>query len=106
MIHGRQEHVFLRHQTHNLVRFMCERSPAASNEMLAQIRMQTPRVTFSGLMKLPQVHKLMCWSDLRALRDTGKVRFAAHSLLHHRATSLTSDQFHNDAEQCKRAIEF
>ena len=106
MIHGGQELVFLKNQTRDLVRFMCEQSPATSDDMLAQIRKQTSSVTCVDLMRLPQVHKLMSWSDLRALRDTGQARFAAHSLLHHRVTSLTSEEFNNDAGQCKRAIEF
>jgi peptidoglycan/xylan/chitin deacetylase (PgdA/CDA1 family) len=105
MIHGGQELVFLKHQVRDLVRFMCEQSPTATDDMLAQIRKQTSSITFADLTRLPQVHKLMSWSDLRALRDTGQARFAAHSLLHHRATSLTSEQFNNDAEQCKHAIE-
>jgi peptidoglycan/xylan/chitin deacetylase (PgdA/CDA1 family) len=103
--HGGQEYVFLKHQTRELVRFMCEQSPVASDEMLAQIRGQTSSVTCDDLMRLPQVHRLMSWSDLRALRDTGQARFAAHSLLHHRATSLTSEEFNNDAGQCKDDIE-
>jgi peptidoglycan/xylan/chitin deacetylase (PgdA/CDA1 family) len=105
VFHGGQELVFLKHQIGDLVRLICEQSPAATDDMLAQIRKQTSSITSTELMRLPQVHKLMSWSDLRALRDTGHARFAAHSLLHHRATSLTSEQFNNDAEQCKRVIE-
>ncbi len=105
VIHGGQELVFLKHQTRDLVRFMCEQSPGTTNDILAQIRKETSNITSADLVRLPQVHKLMSWSDLRGLRDTGQVTFAAHSLLHHRATSLMSDEFKDDAEQCKRGIE-
>jgi Polysaccharide deacetylase len=105
VFHGGQELLFLKHQTRDLVRLMCEQSPATSDDMLSQIRKQTSNISWLDLMRFPQVHKLMSWSDLRALRDTGQVRFAAHSLVHHRATSLTSEGFKNDSGQCKLEIE-
>src|SRR5262249_61211402 len=80
VLHGGQELVFLKHQTRDLVRLMCEQSPTTSDDILSQIRKQTSSIGGLDLMRFPQVHKLMSWSDLRALRDTGQVRFAAHSL--------------------------
>jgi peptidoglycan/xylan/chitin deacetylase (PgdA/CDA1 family) len=103
--HGGEELVFLKSQIRDLVRFMCEQSPATSNDIFAQIREQTSSFTSTDLMRSPQVHKLMSWSDLRALRDTEQTRFAAHSLLHQRATSFTPEEFNSDAVECKRALE-
>jgi Polysaccharide deacetylase len=105
VIHAGQELMFLKNQTRDLVRFMCEQSPGACDCILAQIREQTSSMTTADLTSSPHVHKLMSWSDLKALRDIGQARFAAHSLLHHRSTSFTPEAFKNDAVECKRALE-
>jgi hypothetical protein len=102
---GNQERVFFKYQTRDLLRFMCEQSPAALNDLRTQIREQTTSITTAELMRCPQVHKLMSWSDLKALRDTRQTRFAAHSMRHQRATSFTPEEFNDDAAQCKRMLE-